>query len=86
MADEGNCEHEFNLRVWAENFGPTSDVPYEEAGVGDIGEGRIAWHVCLGIVVVESDGVEYGPLEALGHQGAIPCHADDMWKRVGRTW
>ena len=86
MTDGGNREKEFDLRVCAQYFGPTSLVPDEEAGVGDAGKGCITWHVCLRIIIVEPDGIEDVPVEALRHQGAVSIHANYMWESVAGTW
>ena len=86
MTDGSNCEKELDLRICAQNFGPTSLVPDKEAGVGDAGKGRITWHVCLRIVIVGSDCIEDVPVEALRHQGAVFIHANDMREGVVGTW
>ena len=86
MTDGGDCEEEFDLRVCAQNLGPTSLVPDKEAGVGDAGKGRITWHMCLRIIIVEPDGIKDVPVEALRHQGAVLTHANYMWESVTGTW
>lgn len=86
MTDGGNCEKEFDLRVDAQDFGPTSLVPDKEAGVGDAGKGCITWNMGLRIIVVEPDGIEDVPVGALRHQGAVFVHASDMWESVAGTW
>ena len=82
MTDGRNREKEFDLRVYAQDFGPTSMVPDKEAGVGDAGEGGITWHMCLRIIIVGPNGIEDVAVKALRHQGAVSIHANDMWESV----
>ena len=82
MPHGGDREKDFDLRVCAQHFGPTSLVPDKEAGVGDAGKGWITWHVCLRIVIIEAGGIEDISVKALRHQAALSIHANHMWESV----